>query len=43
MESQTEWDPGKPVSSVFLKDQEEHSTQSVAKISQHTKTKESTQ
>ena len=27
MECQTELDPGKPSSSVFLKDQEEHSTQ----------------
>jgi hypothetical protein len=29
MECQTELDPGKPFSSVFLKDQEEHSTQAV--------------
>jgi hypothetical protein len=27
MEYQTELDPGKPFSSAFLKDQEEHSTQ----------------
>jgi hypothetical protein len=27
MECQTGMDPGKPLSSVFLKDQEEHSTQ----------------
>jgi hypothetical protein len=29
MECQTELDPGKPLSSVFLKDQEEHSTQDI--------------